>query len=181
MWRQEEFSMPESAEKLPPWAVRIAELRKKLGMNQAEFARSLGAGQGNVSKWEAGKNRPTPDTFALMAKIAPDVDKFYFLDEAGIPRELFMCGVERVLPSQLMMATCVKCGTWSGIGQNVHNPDCDGVAKTQPTEADEFVDRLRPLVMKAAMRAGIAAGVTFAVLMAVAGILWGIFVSATHN
>jgi hypothetical protein len=139
------------------------------------------SGQGNVSKWEAGKNRPTPDTFALMAKIAPDVDKFYFLDEAGIPRELFMGGVERVLPSQLMMATCVKCGTWSGIGQNVHNPDCDGVAKTQPTEADEFVDRLRPLVMKAAMRAGIAAGVTFAVLMAVAGILWGIFVSATHN
>jgi SOS-response transcriptional repressor LexA len=116
MWRQEEFSVPESAGKLPRWAVRIAELRKKLGMNQAEFAKSLGAGQGNVSKWETGKNRPTPDTFALMAKIAPDVDKFYFLDEAGIPRELFMGGVERVLPSQLIEAAShMVSEAWSGV------------------------------------------------------------------
>ncbi len=97
--------MPKEVRQKPRWALRIAELRGKLGMNQKSFSTALGTDQSNVSRWESGANRPTPDTFARMARLAPDMDKFYFLDEAGLPREFFMGGIEKVMSSELVAAS----------------------------------------------------------------------------
>jgi len=58
-------------------------------MNQTAFAKAVGAGQGAVSKWEKGESKPYPDTFIQIARLTDDIDKFFFLDQAGVPREYF--------------------------------------------------------------------------------------------
>lgn len=37
----------------------IIETRKKLGLSQSDFARSLGVNTATVSHWEVGRNKPT--------------------------------------------------------------------------------------------------------------------------
>lgn len=88
----------------PRWATQIALLRKKLGMNQQEFAAAISTAQGNVSKWENGDHKPTPDMLTRIATLAPDVDKFYFLEEAGIPSSFFMEGLGKALPKEMVKA-----------------------------------------------------------------------------
>lgn len=51
-------------------AANIRKLRRDLGLNQAAFAALVGAGQPNVSKWEAGTYAPTGDSLAAMANLA---------------------------------------------------------------------------------------------------------------
>ncbi len=72
-----------------PVASRIAELRKSLGMNQTQLAHALGAKPSAVSKWEAAKNKPSPDIFVGLAKLSDGADKIFFLDQAGVPAEFF--------------------------------------------------------------------------------------------
>lgn len=74
---------------VPAFAERIKALRGRLGMNQTTFARAVGAGQGAVSKWEKGESKPYPDTFIQIARLADDADKFFFMDQAGVPKEFF--------------------------------------------------------------------------------------------
>jgi len=82
---------------------RIKALRTKLQMNQSAFAVSLGANQGTVSNWEKGKNRPTPDAFVRIAKLAEDPeDKMFFLDQAGVPDTYFLGSP---MPPEILMAT----------------------------------------------------------------------------
>jgi SOS-response transcriptional repressor LexA len=102
---QGESCVPASSGKPQRWAQRIAALRKFRGMSQTEFAQALRIDQTSVSKWERGLNRPTPDMFARLAGLADGVEKFYFLEEAGIPKEYFMGGIEKVLPSELITAS----------------------------------------------------------------------------
>jgi transcriptional regulator with XRE-family HTH domain len=70
-------------------ACRIQQLRLRLGMTQTSFAFSLGTRPSTVSKWESGHNRPSPDVFVRLAKIADGVDKAFFLEEAGLPHAFF--------------------------------------------------------------------------------------------
>lgn len=82
---------------------RIKALRTKLRMNQSQFGLALGLDQGTVSKWEKGKNRPTPDAFVRIAKLAEDPsDKMFFLDQAGVPDAYFL---GNPLPSEILLAT----------------------------------------------------------------------------
>ncbi len=82
---------------------RIKALRIKLRMNQSAFAEALDADQGTISKWEKGKNRPTPDAFVRIAKLAGDpADKMYFLDQAGVPDTYFL---GNPMPPEILMAT----------------------------------------------------------------------------
>ena len=52
-------------------ANEIRRARKILRMNQAQFAEALGASQGSVSKWEAGKEVPRLDTIQKIAELVP--------------------------------------------------------------------------------------------------------------
>ena len=70
-------------------ADNIARLRNSLKMNQTQFAQALGTLPSAVSKWEAGKNKPSPDVFVRIAKLADGVEKIFFLDQAGVPPEFF--------------------------------------------------------------------------------------------
>lgn len=47
---------------------RILELRKKLGLSQAEFAQKLFVTRQAVSRWERGETVPTIDTLKLIAE-----------------------------------------------------------------------------------------------------------------
>lgn len=88
----------------PRWAKRISDLRLKLGMNQQAFAAALSTAQGNVSKWESGDHKPTPDMLTRIAALAPDVDKFFFLEEAGIPSSFFMGEMDKSAPREMVKA-----------------------------------------------------------------------------
>jgi SOS-response transcriptional repressor LexA len=70
-------------------ASRIEKVRNTLGMSQTTFAETLGTRPSSISKWEAGKNRPSPDVLARIAKLCEGIDKLFFLEEAGIPEEYF--------------------------------------------------------------------------------------------
>jgi transcriptional regulator with XRE-family HTH domain len=70
-------------------ASRIEEVRTSLGMNQTIFAEKLGTRPSSVSKWEAGKNKPSPDVFVKIARLADGDQKLFFLEEAGVPLEYF--------------------------------------------------------------------------------------------
>ena len=90
---------------LPRWADRITAARKKLKMSQTDFAEALKVGQGNVSKWERGANRPLPDVFVKIAGLVSGTDKLYFLEEAGLPSEYFMGTAEKTMPSEIVRST----------------------------------------------------------------------------
>lgn len=47
---------------------RIKELRKSLGLTQAEFAKKIGLGFSALSKIEVGTNTPTPQTIQLICQ-----------------------------------------------------------------------------------------------------------------
>ncbi|OYW33570.1 MAG: hypothetical protein B7Z45_08340 [Azorhizobium sp. 12-66-6] len=51
------------------FARKIREIRKNLGMNQAEFAAAIGATQGSVSKWETGRETPRSDALSRIASF----------------------------------------------------------------------------------------------------------------
>jgi transcriptional regulator with XRE-family HTH domain len=70
-------------------ALRIHELRESLGMRQTVFADALGTRPSTVSKWEVGKNRPSPDVLVRIARLADGAAKLFFLEEAGIPPQYF--------------------------------------------------------------------------------------------
>lgn len=49
-------------------SVRIRNLRRSMGLNQAEFGRALGVSQGSVSRWEQG-SMPEPPMLAKLAEL----------------------------------------------------------------------------------------------------------------
>lgn len=51
-------------------AKKIREVRKNLGLTQAEFAELVDATQGSVSKWETGRETPRYDALVKIAKAA---------------------------------------------------------------------------------------------------------------
>jgi transcriptional regulator with XRE-family HTH domain len=80
---------PKKKNDVPVTASRIEELRSKFGDSQTAFAARIGTIPSSVSKWEAGRNRPTPEIFARLSRIAEGSDKLFFLDQAGIPENYF--------------------------------------------------------------------------------------------
>jgi DNA-binding transcriptional regulator YiaG len=51
-------------------AARIAALRRRLGLSQAEFARELGVRQQTVSEWETGKYEPRGASTRVLGFLA---------------------------------------------------------------------------------------------------------------
>lgn len=57
---------------------RIAEIRKALGLTQAEFARRVGVSRQLVSFWEQGKNVPGAEILMRIVRVTgAKIDSFF--------------------------------------------------------------------------------------------------------
>ena len=68
----------------PEWAQRVAQLRKKLGLKQVEFAERFGVTQAAISGWERGRKEPAVEHYVRMGNIADDTDCYWFWEKAGV-------------------------------------------------------------------------------------------------
>ena len=66
------------------WADRIRRLLKELKLTQAGLAERLGVSPATVSRWLAGKNEPTAETYVALGNLAGRPDGAYFWERAGI-------------------------------------------------------------------------------------------------
>ena len=57
-----------TARKSPPaeWVRKILQLRKRLGLNQSEFAARLNYSAMALSRWESGSHEPTAEAYVRM-------------------------------------------------------------------------------------------------------------------
>lgn len=62
--------------------VRVAQLRARLGLSQAAFARRLGVRQQTVSEWETGRYAPRGASARLLSILAEEAAR-YDAGEAG--------------------------------------------------------------------------------------------------
>jgi len=51
-------------------SVDVAKVRKKTGLSQSEFAKSIGVAKGTLLNWEQGRRQPTGPAQVLLALIA---------------------------------------------------------------------------------------------------------------
>jgi transcriptional regulator with XRE-family HTH domain len=77
------------------FAERIKALRGS--MSQARFAELLGVSQTAVSTWEVEENVPSPEAWLGLAKLAPDPDKLWFWQQAGVDLEEMLSLSEKIL------------------------------------------------------------------------------------
>lgn len=83
---------------------RIRRIRKELAMDQEPFGRHLGVGQGTVSAWERDdkKRAPSAEAFFRLATIAPQTDdQVFFLERAGLNREIIGRAAEKLIGEQI--------------------------------------------------------------------------------
>ena len=66
------------------WSDRIRRLLKQLKLTQAGLADRLGVSPATVSRWLAGKNEPTAETYIALGNLAGRPDGTYFWECAGI-------------------------------------------------------------------------------------------------
>lgn len=66
------------------WASRIRQLLAELKLTQAGLAERLGVSPATVSRWLAGKNEPTAETYVALGNLAGRPDGTYFWERAGI-------------------------------------------------------------------------------------------------
>ena len=66
------------------WSDRIRSLLKGLELTQAGLADRLGVSPATVSRWLAGKNEPTAETYVALGNLAGRPDGTYFWERAGI-------------------------------------------------------------------------------------------------
>src|SRR5579871_2222119 len=66
------------------WTSHIRQLLKQLNLTQAGLAARLGISPATVSRWLAGKNEPTAETYVALGNLAGRPDGAYFWERAGI-------------------------------------------------------------------------------------------------
>jgi len=66
------------------WTSHIRQLLKQLNLTQAGLAARLGISPATVSRWLAGKNEPTAETYVALGNLAGRPDGNYFWERAGI-------------------------------------------------------------------------------------------------
>jgi phage repressor protein C with HTH and peptisase S24 domain len=66
------------------WSDRIRQLLKDLDLTQAGLAERLGVSPATVSRWLAGKNEPTAETYVALGNLAGRPNGTYFWERAGI-------------------------------------------------------------------------------------------------
>jgi len=82
------------------WSDRLRHLLKGLGLTQAGLAERLGVSPATVSRWLAGKNEPTAETYVALGNLAGRPEGNYFWERAGIDTsELPDAGLQQALSS----------------------------------------------------------------------------------
>lgn len=71
------------------WADRLRRLLKELNLTQAGLAERLGVSPATVSRWLAGKNEPTAETYVALGNLAGRPAGDYFWERAGIQTSEF--------------------------------------------------------------------------------------------
>jgi phage repressor protein C with HTH and peptisase S24 domain len=66
------------------WSDRLRRLLKELKVTQAGLAERLGVSPATVSRWLAGKNEPTAETYVALGNLAGRPAGDYFWERAGI-------------------------------------------------------------------------------------------------
>lgn len=66
------------------WSDRLRRLLQDLKLTQAGLAERLGVSPATVSRWLAGKNEPTAETYVALGNLAGRPDGDYFWERAGI-------------------------------------------------------------------------------------------------
>jgi phage repressor protein C with HTH and peptisase S24 domain len=66
------------------WSDRLRRLLKDLKVTQAGLAERLGVSPATVSRWLAGKNEPTAETYVALGNLAGRPVGDYFWERAGI-------------------------------------------------------------------------------------------------
>jgi len=66
------------------WSDALRRLLKALKLTQAGLAERLGVSPATVSRWLAGKNEPTAETYVALGNLAGRPDGTYFWERAGI-------------------------------------------------------------------------------------------------
>lgn len=66
------------------WSDRLRRLLKDLKVTQAGLAERLGVSPATVSRWLAGKNEPTAETYVALGNLAGRPTGDYFWERAGI-------------------------------------------------------------------------------------------------
>lgn len=66
------------------WSDRLRRLLKDLKLTQARLAERLGVSPATVSRWFAGKNEPTAETYVALGNLAGRPAGNYFWERAGI-------------------------------------------------------------------------------------------------
>jgi SOS-response transcriptional repressor LexA len=80
----------------PSWAEKIAQLRKRLHLSQAELGSQLQYSAMAVSRWERGMQEPGADCYIKLGDLAGSPDCWYFWECAGLNSSTIM----RVLPEE---------------------------------------------------------------------------------
>jgi phage repressor protein C with HTH and peptisase S24 domain len=76
--------MEELESTIREWSDRIRRLLKELNLTQAGLAERLGVSPATVSRWLAGKNEPTAETYVALGNLAGRPEGAYFWERAGI-------------------------------------------------------------------------------------------------
>src|ERR1700745_107822 len=82
------------------WSDRLRLLLKDLKVTQAGLAERLGVSPATVSRWLAGKNEPTAETYVALGNLAGRPEGNYFWERAGIDTSEFPdAGLRQTLSS----------------------------------------------------------------------------------
>ena len=76
--RQHSFGAP------PPWSLKIAALRQKLGYTQATLGEHLHYSAMAVSRWERGSHEPTSSCWIQLGNMAGPPECWFFWQKAGL-------------------------------------------------------------------------------------------------
>jgi SOS-response transcriptional repressor LexA len=68
----------------PEWVRKILQLRKRLGLNQSEFAARLNYSAMALSRWESGTHEPTAEAYVQMGNLAETDESNWFWTRAGL-------------------------------------------------------------------------------------------------
>ena len=68
----------------PPWSLKIAALRQKLGYTQAILGEHLHYSAMAVSRWERGSHEPTSACWIQLGNMAGPPDCWFFWQKAGL-------------------------------------------------------------------------------------------------
>jgi SOS-response transcriptional repressor LexA len=66
------------------WVPKILQLRKRLGLNQSEFASRLNYSAMALSRWESGSHEPTAEAYVQMGNLADPKESNWFWTRAGL-------------------------------------------------------------------------------------------------